>query len=173
MTSELEPQLTDAAVLVPVLDTAEHGSSVVVIVRTDHGTHGGQLAFPGGIHEVDDADMRATALREAEEEIGLAADQVEIVRALPSLVTLTTNFRIHPFLANIRERPPLWQPDPLEVAEVLEIPLDHLRHPDTHGYAHHDYPGMPANLKLPYFQVGAHRLWGATYRILKPLLDEL
>jgi 8-oxo-dGTP pyrophosphatase MutT (NUDIX family) len=101
--------MREAAVLVPVY-RAQDGELVVVLVRRgEDGAHGGQLALPGGQRDPGDVDLAATALREAEEEIGLAGDRVELLAALPVVETQTTGFRIAPFLARLVVPTP-WRP---------------------------------------------------------------
>jgi 8-oxo-dGTP pyrophosphatase MutT (NUDIX family) len=100
----------EAAVLVPVY-RARDGELVVVLVRRgEGGVHGGQLALPGGQRDPGDADLTTTALREAEEELGLARDRVELLAALPVVETQTTGFRVAPFLARPPTPPPPWRP---------------------------------------------------------------
>ena len=90
--------LREAAVLVPVYRRQDGELMVVLVRRAQGGAHGGQLALPGGQREPGDADLAATALREANEELGLAANQVELLAALPVVETQTTGFRVAPFL---------------------------------------------------------------------------
>jgi 8-oxo-dGTP pyrophosphatase MutT (NUDIX family) len=94
----------EAAVLVPVYRRQDGELMVVLIRRPQGGAHGGQLALPGGQRDPTDADLAATALREANEELGLTADHVELLAALPVVETSTTGFRIAPFLAGCPAR---------------------------------------------------------------------
>jgi 8-oxo-dGTP pyrophosphatase MutT (NUDIX family) len=161
-----------AAVLVPVLRDAEGELRLVVIRRADHGVHGGQLAFPGGKVDSDDASPLAAALREAREEIGLDPSDVEILAVLSEIETRSSGFAISPFLARVR-RPGSWQPDPAEVAEVIEARLKDLTRPEGQGESLESWPGSPEPHRIRYYRVGSHRLWGATYRILEPLVPRL
>jgi 8-oxo-dGTP pyrophosphatase MutT (NUDIX family) len=88
--------MREAAVLVPVYRRQDGELVVVLVRRAQGGVHSGQLALPGGQRDPSDADLAATALREADEEIGLAADRVELLAALPVVETRTTGFRIAP-----------------------------------------------------------------------------
>ena len=162
----------DAAVLIPLYRDADGEVHVVLLRRSEHGRHGGQLAFPGGIREPADASAQATALREAEEEIGLPPSAVEILEPMPELVTRTTGFRITPFLARIVP-PPAWRPDPKEVAEVIDVRISDLLHPDAYGESVEQFPSWPEPVTIAFYHVGSHRLWGATYRILAPLLPRI
>lgn len=163
--------LTEAAVLVPVY-RGDDGVARIVLVRRSEGViHGGQLAFPGGKYDNGDRALLNTALREAEEEIGISADAIEVIKELPAVETRTTGFRITPFLARIRP-PARWKRAEDEIAEVLEIPLDEFSDPDTHGAVEEDFAGLDAE-QTPFYRIGPYRLWGATYRILHPLIPRL
>lgn len=166
-----EAPLRQAAVLVPLL--ARGGAPHVLIVRrTEGGTHGGQLAFPGGVIEPGDASPFAAACREAEEEIGLPRASVVHLCDLPDVETRVTGFRIRPFLARI-EPPAAWRPQEAEIAEVIEAPLAALADTGAHGWADDLLPGRTLPMRLPFIRVGGHRLWGASHRILHPLLPRL
>ena len=90
----------------------------------------------------------------------------------PELITRTTGYRIAPFLARI-VRPERWRPDPREVAEVLEIDLHELDRPETRGESLERFAGRSEPVLIEYYLVGPHRLWGASYRILEPVLHRL
>ncbi len=145
---------------------------LVLIRRGEGGIHGGQIAFPGGRREPGDRDALETALRETEEEIGLPPASVEVLATLPVLVTRTTGFRIEPFLARVRP-PARWAPAPGEIAEVLEVPLADLADPGARGVAVERFGGRPEPLRFEFVRLGPHRLWGATLRILDPLVPRL
>ncbi len=164
-----------AAVLVPVF---RRGGDLwlVVVRRADGGLHGGQLAFPGGKPEPQDASLRDTALREAREEIGLDGGRVEILGALPVAPTLTSGFRVAPFLGRI-DPPAAWRPQEREIAEVVEVRLADLADPRAHGEELKTFPTWPEPMRVPFYRIatdgGEHQLWGLTYRILRPLLPRL
>ncbi|MFN8589657.1 MAG: CoA pyrophosphatase [Candidatus Eisenbacteria bacterium] len=164
--------LVESAVLVPFVRDAAGAWRLVVIRRTPGGVHSGQLAFPGGRVDAADATPLETALREAWEEIGLPRERVRVIAELPRIETRTTGFAITPFLA-LAERPAAWTPAPAEVAEILEPSLADLRAPDSRRHANDLLPEGWRQVLLPYFAVGEHRLWGASERILHPLLERI
>ena len=171
MTSD-SSQLQDAAVLVPVFRNGDGGVTLLLVRRTDHGVHGGQLAFPGGKHELGDADMLATALRETHEEVGIEEDTVEVLEELPMVDTVTTGFRIFPFLGRIEPRDS-WPFDEREVAEVIPVTVDYLAQPEVYGESVEKFPQLPLPIRIKYYRVGRHKLWGATFRIVTPLIHRL
>jgi 8-oxo-dGTP pyrophosphatase MutT (NUDIX family) len=163
--------LKDAAVLVPVYRDGDGAIRIVLIRRGERGVHGGQLALPGGKPDPGDASLFETALREANEEIGLSSETVELLESLPVLETRSTGFRIAPYLARIRP-PDRWRPAEGEIAEVIEVRVNDLLDPATHDHAV-DFPTRSGPQRFPFYRVGPYRLWGATYGILHPLLPRL
>jgi 8-oxo-dGTP pyrophosphatase MutT (NUDIX family) len=164
--------LRESAVLVPVFRDAAGEVKLVLIRRSNYGVHGGQLAFPGGKREPTDDSLLATALRETEEEIGVRVAPADVLAALPTSQTLTSNFLIAPFLARITP-PPTWHFQPTEITEVLEVPLRYLADPANAGQEPWQLPGWPTPQLISFWRVGPYHLWGATYRILHPLLPRL
>src|SRR3954447_11317567 len=112
----------DAAVLVPLYVKDDELHAVFTKRREDLSKHAGEISFPGGRPDFEEEDLRTTALREAEEEIGLPRDDVEIVGALPPTGTFVTNYRIHPYVGLIEEGRE-WELQPNEVEIVLELSL--------------------------------------------------
>src|SRR5437660_1318775 len=127
-----EHQLTaeeiPAAVLVPLFlaGTAEEPHVVLTRRRADLKRHAGEISFPGGRRDAEDADLLETALREAEEEIGLPRTEVRLLGELPATSTFATNYVIHPFVGRIAEGR-AWRLSAREVDAVLELPLEALR----------------------------------------------
>jgi len=164
--------LRASAVLVPIFRDAAGELQVVMVRRAAFGVHGGQLAFPGGKYEPTDADLQATALRETHEEVGLPPTEVQILAALPE-VPVPTGFRISPFLGRIR-RPAVWQWQTAEIDEVLEIPLGYLLDVANHTEETWELTGWPGPRRVPFYRLaGGQQLWGASYRIIQPLLPRL
>lgn len=164
-------QLQDSAVLVPVFRRNER-ITILIVRRTDFGVHGGQLAFPGGKPHDGDATMLDTALREAREEVGIEASAVEVLDELPDIATHSTGYRIYPFLGRV-EPPDEWWFDTREVAEVIEVAAEDLARPDAYGETMQKFPQYPDPIRVHYYRVGPHRLWGASFRIVTPLLPRL
>ncbi|CAN5545607.1 CoA pyrophosphatase [soil metagenome] len=161
-----------AAVLVPVYRDSEGLLRLVLIVRAPGGPHGSQIAFPGGVREPGDRSLLETALREAEEEIGLPRDHVEVITGLEVIDTVTTGFTIAPYLGVI-ERPARWTLQPSEVADVLEVRVNDLLAPGAHDSRLARFDGWPEPREISFYRLGPHELWGATYRIVQPLLPRL
>lgn len=160
----------DSAVLVPVYRDGAGELHVVLVVRGEHGLHGGQIAFPGGVRSADDPDLRQTALREAREEIGLDPRAVEVIDTLPQVDT-TTGYLVTPFLARLRGTPPAWKRQEREIAEVLSVAAMDLAREDLRGQEMWD---LPRGRRLVRFvRLGPHKLWGATYRIVDALIPRL
>jgi 8-oxo-dGTP pyrophosphatase MutT (NUDIX family) len=165
--------LIDSAVLAPVYRDAQGGVRLVLVVKGPGGRHGGQVAFPGGRREADDPDLLTTALREAEEEIGLSRTDVEILSDLPVIETTSTGFRVAPFLGRLTGPPPVWRRQETEIAEILEVPLSTLADPSLRGEEVWELPGWPGGRHVAFYRIGPHKLWGVTYRIVEPLLPRL
>jgi 8-oxo-dGTP pyrophosphatase MutT (NUDIX family) len=160
------PGTKDSAVLVPL-----HGDPLTAVFterRADLRRHAGEISFPGGRQDEPDEDLRTTALREAEEEIGLSASEVELVGALPPVGTFVTGYRIYPFVGRI---PPgrVWTIQESEVAQVLEFSLPALL--AGHEMKRLVRKGVP--VKTPTYTVDGHLIWGATGRIVQSLLERL
>ncbi|KAF7598566.1 MAG: CoA pyrophosphatase [Candidatus Dactylopiibacterium carminicum] len=161
----LQERQTPAAVLVGLLPRA-HGLQLVLTRRTDHlYHHAGQISFPGGRQEDEDAGLIATALRESNEEIGLLARDVEVLGCLPEYAT-PSNFRITPVLALLAPEAAL-QADPFEVAEIFEVPLAFAC--DERNYQAHRIHWQGGLREIPALPCNGRFIWGATAGILQML----
>lgn len=166
-----EPRFTDreprhASVLVPVVLRAR--PTLLLTERTSHlPTHAGQVAFPGGKLDEDDADAVAAALREAQEEVGLAPEHVEVLGCLPEYVTGTA-FIVTPVVALVHEGFSL-VPNPGEVEDTFEVPLDFLMNPANHRRHAMLWEGRPREwFSMPYTDATKERfIWGATAGMLR------
>jgi 8-oxo-dGTP pyrophosphatase MutT (NUDIX family) len=162
-------ELTHASVLVPLVQHDE--VTVLLTQRTEHLTdHPGQISFPGGRAEPEDADAIATALREAEEEIGLHARHIEVLGTLPTYTT-GTGFVVTPVIALI-EPPFIVEADPDEVAEVFEVPLAFLMQPANHRRHGIEFGGVQREFfAMPWATADApprqYFIWGATAAMLR------
>jgi 8-oxo-dGTP pyrophosphatase MutT (NUDIX family) len=136
--------------------------------RADLRRHPGEISFPGGRRDHPDEPLVLTALREAEEEIGLARAAVDVAGALPPVGTFVTGYKVHPFVGLIDEGIG-FRPSPAEVAAVLPFNLDELRA----GYAMRRLVRRGIAIRTPTYVVGDHLIWGATARILGELLERL
>jgi 8-oxo-dGTP pyrophosphatase MutT (NUDIX family) len=161
--------LRPAAVLVPLVDHG-HGMSVLLTQRTAHLTaHAGQISFPGGRIEEDDADAVAAALRETEEEVGLPPDRITVVGRLDTYLT-GTGFEITP-IVGIVAPPYKLAIDPFEVAEAFEVPLSYILDRRNHQRVERESAGRRrAFFVLPY---EGRNIWGATAGILVNLAEVL
>lgn len=157
-----------AAVLIPLVMRDRLG--LLLTQRTAHlSTHSGQIAFPGGKVDADDRDATAAALREAQEEIGLAPSHVEVLGHLPEYVT-GTQFHITPVVALVEPGFAL-TPNPDEVDDVFEVPLDFLMDPANHRRHGFEWNGeLREWYSMPYQDGGRERfIWGATAGMLRNL----
>ena len=159
---------TDAAVLVPLYVEGDKLHAVFTKRREDLRRHPGEISFPGGRLDRGDADLQTTALREAEEEIGLPRDAVEIVGALQPTPTIATGYAIYPFVGLI-EPGRSWTLSAGEVAEVLELRLREVRD----GYVRQRLIRRGLPIRTDTYVVGDHLIWGATARILSDLFDRI
>lgn len=158
-------RVTDAAVLVPLVNRAA-GVQVLLTQRTEHlRDHAGQISFPGGRVEPGDADREATALREMTEEIGLAAEHVTLLGRLPGY-EIPSGFRITPVVGWI-EPPFTVVPDIFEVADIFEAPLDYFLDPANYQRRQYHFRGRHRHyLAIPY---EGRYIWGATAGMLYSL----
>ena len=141
---------------------------LVLTVRTSSlNHHSGQISLPGGGWEEGDASLQETALREAQEEIGIATGLLEVLGPLTPLYVPPSHNVVHPFVAYTPQRP-AFRPDPQEVAELLEVPLPLLLDPATRREEDWIWRDLP--LHVPFYAVGHHKVWGATAIVLAEFL---
>ena len=155
-----------AAVLVPIVMRSE--PTVLLTQRTAHlSTHSGQIAFPGGKVDASDVDVVGAALREAHEEVGLTREYVEVLGQLPVYVTGSV-FHVTPVVALVSPGFSLY-PNPFEVADVFEVPLQFLMNPAHHRHHLVDWQGVQREwLSMPYQDGATERfIWGATAGMLR------
>jgi 8-oxo-dGTP pyrophosphatase MutT (NUDIX family) len=161
--------LPRAAVLIALYEKldAHHILFQVRSEMVEH--HKGQISFPGGAEDPGDVDLSMTALREAEEEIGLQREDVDVLGQLDDIVTIS-NFIVTPFVGRVtRPGPYPFAPSGYEVAELLEVPVPHLLHPETFNTG----PALWRDHQVPppSYSFGDHVIWGATGRMLHQFLE--
>ncbi|SIQ89618.1 NUDIX domain-containing protein [Haladaptatus litoreus] len=157
----------DAAVLVPIVERAD-GPHLLFTKRADHlGEHPGQMSFPGGGREPQDDDLWDTALREANEEIGLRREEAEYVGRLDDIRTIT-NYAVTPFVARIADR--TYEPDEREVAEIAVLPISGLIDSANYENEHRDHPHY-GDIVIHFFHVDGYTVWGATGRMVVQFLE--
>jgi 8-oxo-dGTP pyrophosphatase MutT (NUDIX family) len=159
---------TDAGVLVPLYVVNDDLHVVFTRRRDDMRRHPGEISFPGGRKDPQDGDLRATALREAEEEIGLPREDVEVLGALQPVPTIATGYAVYPFVGLI-EPGHEWELSAREVAEIIELSRTDLEV----GYGRRRLVRRGLPIRTDTYLVGEHLIWGATARILGDLLDRL
>ncbi|MFM1895878.1 MAG: hypothetical protein RLZZ385_952 [Pseudomonadota bacterium] len=163
--------LREASVLIPITaPTAGTPSQVILTVRAaDLPRHPGQISLPGGTRDAGDPDRIATALRESEEEIGLPADQVQVIGELGEIL-LPSGYRVVPVIGLLQSLPVL-RPCPVEVQEIFMAPLGLLLDPDAYREVDLEYGGQTR--KVLELHHRHYRIWGATAVILHHLARQL
>ncbi len=159
---------TDAAVLVALYLDADRPHAVFTKRREDLRRHPGEISFPGGRRDATDPDLCRTALREAEEEIGLPRSAVRVLGALQPTPTIVTGYSVYPFVGMI-EPGTAWTLSPREVAAVLELSLADL----LAGYERRQLLRRGMAIRTDAYVVGDDLIWGATARILGDLFDRI
>ena len=157
---------TEAAVLVPMHGWPKAPGLVFTERRADLRRHAGEISFPGGRRDPGE-ELLETALREAEEEIGLARERVEVVGALPPIGTFVTSFKVYPFVGLIEGT--RFEPNPSEVESVIVASLDDL----VAAYAKRRLVRRGVPIRTDTYLIGEAMIWGATARILTELLARL
>lgn len=162
-----EGALRPAAVLVPLFE--KDGAAHVLLTRrrSDLRRHAGQISFPGGRVDPGDESTLAAALREAEEEVGLARERVEVLGELSERLVVLTGFRLTPWVGRVPYPYP-FAPHPGEVEEILEAPLDLLARPEAHRTETREAFGM--RHEVHFYSLGRETVWGATAGVLSELL---
>jgi 8-oxo-dGTP pyrophosphatase MutT (NUDIX family) len=161
------PDAREAAVLVGVFD--HDGEAHVVLTKRPDTmpSHQGEIAFPGGKRDESDADLRATALREAREEVGIEPATVDVVAELDRIGTVASAFTITPFVGVMAAVPEL-RPHPVEVVRAFAVPVSELLDPETYREEIWDLFGAPRS--MAFYELPGETVWGATARILTHFL---
>lgn len=140
--------------------------TTLFIERTPYGPHGGQISFPGGKRDPDDQSLMDTALREAHEEVGLDPSRVHVIGELSRLYVPNSNFWIHPFVGLI-DHPETWTCNPLEVIQVIPVPLDDLF--NQQNKLTKDFRRNDVHIHAPCYAINGFHIWGATAMIISEL----
>lgn len=160
--------LRPAAVLLPLYQ--RDGLDYLLFTeRTAHlEHHAGEISFPGGGHDAGDTNLRATALRETEEELGIARTQIRILGRLDDFYSIH-GYHVVPFVGTI-PTPDDLQHDPFEIAGTFEAPLEHFRDPSVHRVE--DWQHRGRTHLVDFYQFEQHVIWGLTAAILRQFLEE-
>jgi 8-oxo-dGTP pyrophosphatase MutT (NUDIX family) len=161
------PGTVQAAVFVPLYEEGGRLHAVFTKRPASMRRHAGEISFPGGRRD-DGEELPETALREAEEEIGLAREQVLVVGALPPTGTIVTNYSVYPFVG-LTTSGNAFRPNPVEVDQIVELALPDL----VAGFERKRLIRRGVPIKTDTYTVGGHLIWGATARILGTLLERL
>ncbi len=157
----------EAAVVVPVIERA-NGHYVLFTERADHlPNHAGQMSFPGGGREPEDDGLLDTALREANEEVGLEPAEVDVVGRLDDIRTIS-RYSVRPFVTRVPDRE--YRPNDGEVAEVVPLPVAGLIDLDNYESERRDHPHY-GDVRLHFFHVDGVTVWGATAEMLAQFLE--
>ena len=165
------PSARNASVLIALFE--EHNETYLPFIRraSTLRAHSGEIAFPGGVADASDVSLIITALREAQEEIGLAPSKVEVLGIMPPVFTVVSNFLITPVVAYLPEGPGTLQLQVSEVAEIIFLPLEGLADPSI--YHTEQWVRDDVSHTVYFYDYGTYRVWGATARMLTMLLDLL
>ncbi len=159
--------LRPAAVLLPLFRQEGH-DRLLFTLRTDHlEHHSGEISFPGGASDAGDIDLVATALRETEEEIGLPADNIQVLGRLDDFYSIH-GYHVVPFVGVI-PLPDQLQLETAEIAAVFDAPLIHFRDPAIHRVEDWTHEGRVH--PVDFYQYGDHVIWGLTAAILRQFLE--
>ncbi len=165
------PSARNASVLIGLFD--KNNETYVSFIRraSTLRAHSGEIAFPGGAADVSDVSPIITALREAQEEIGLDPSRIEVLGIMPPVFTIVSNFLITPVVAYLPEGPGRLQLQVSEVAEIILLPLQGLADPAIYHTEQWVQDNVPHTVY--FFDYGSYRIWGATARMLNMLLGLL
>lgn len=156
-----------SAVLICLYPYQENIYTLLMLRPEEQGAHSGQISFPGGRFETSDIMLQTTALREANEEIGLDQRKVTVLGALTKLYIPVSNSMVQPFIGYIDGKPELKKNEE-EVKEIIETDISLIMNPSLKGYA--IFTGFNKfQIEAPYYNIYGHKVWGATAMILSEL----
>ncbi len=157
----------ESAVLI-LFYPSENNIFMPLILRPQYdGVHGGQMAFPGGRAEKEDENLERTALREAQEEIGVRVSDVQVLGKLTKLYIPPSNFHVQPVIGFMSRKPEFY-PDPKEVDKVIEISIEEMKNPSIIGRKVLNVRGI--EIDTPFYDILDTTVWGATAMMISELL---
>ncbi|GAC1566977.1 MAG: CoA pyrophosphatase [Ktedonobacteraceae bacterium] len=165
------PYARKAAVLIGLFEHEGEATRVFIRRASTMRSHSGEIAFPGGSVDQGDESPVWTALREAQEEIGLHPARVEVLGVMPPVFTVVSNFLITPVVAYLPQGPGTLRMEPGEVADLLLLPLQGLADPAITHTEEWTRGGLARSVY--FYDYGSYRVWGATARMLNALLGLL
>jgi 8-oxo-dGTP pyrophosphatase MutT (NUDIX family) len=171
----IEPDVEWRRAAVLILLYPKAGEDYLVFMRRTETVahHKGQISFPGGGQDPEDPDIVSTALREAQEELGIDPGLVQVLEVMPDFYARVSNFIITPIIGRLKpeagEHGLVFRPNSDEVAEVIEVPLSALRDPSIHHTEQRTRDGIIYNLH--FYTYGPYEIWGATGRIIHEFLN--
>jgi 8-oxo-dGTP pyrophosphatase MutT (NUDIX family) len=160
---------SQSAVLVLLYQEAGDLKLLLTLRSSNLAKHAGQISFPGGKQERQDLDLVQTALREAEEEVGIKAQEVEIIGRLSPLLIPVNGYEVHPMVAYCAHKP-VFKIDPQEVAQLIEVDISHLLDTDNIKIRSFESKDRFKLKEAPYFRLNQHQIWGATAMMIAELL---
>lgn len=157
-----------AAVLI-LLFREDSEIKIAFIKRTEYeGVHSGQISFPGGMKEVSDRDLLHTSIRETSEETGINSEDIKVLGRISPLYIPVSNFEVQPYVAYM-EYTPCFQPDPIEVDHMINVPLKHLMNKEYRKKEKWNLSGEKT--WVPFYSFKNYKIWGATAMMLSEFLD--
>jgi len=165
-----DDSIRKAAVMVPLFRNLETDCLMLTVRSVYEGVHSGQVSFPGGKFDENEIDPIQVALREMEEEVGIRADQVQIIGMLSPLYIPVSKMHVQPVIAWVHDAS--WIANTHEVAQLLEVPIHQLFQTNAIKKKTMEFsPGIP--VEVPYFDLQGHVVWGATAMIISELISVL
>lgn len=164
--TEFSDSISNAAVML-LLHGEPTNPEIILTRRANHlKNHAGEVAFPGGMHDSRDSDLLATALRETQEEIGLAPSKIDVLGRLPADSPRLNNIRVTPFMGWVETAFSL-APDPSEIASVFNLPLNFMLDIEHYQY----FYLAQRKIELPFVQYNNYKIWGFTLKVMVDMLN--
>lgn len=164
---QADDQVFDSSVMILMFENRQRVHELILTLRTDSISHGGQISFPGGRSEQDESPIQ-TALRETEEEIGVPENQIQVVGTLSQLFLERSNNLITPVVGYLSDKPSM-KINPVEVKEVFCVPVEDLI--NKKNLVSKPWTLRQDTYEVPYWDVHSVPLWGATAMIINELME--